>query len=62
MKGLLLKGKQVSSLPPPLQKHKKHDLKKCTPPVWPGSWILSSSVFCLYQNEGGNIDKIDIYI
>ena len=53
MKGSLLKGKQISSLPLRLLKHKKYDLKKSIPPIWQGTWISSSPLFCLYQNEGG---------
>ena len=53
MKGSLLKGKQISSLPLRLLKHKKYDLKKSIPPIWQGTWISSSPLFCFYQNEGG---------
>ena len=52
--GLLLKGKQISSLQLPLQKHKMYDLKKSIPPIQWGSWISSSPIFCLYQNEEGS--------
>ena len=53
MKGSLLKGKQISSLPLCLQKHKKYDLKKSIPPIWQGIWISYSLLICLYQNEVG---------
>ena len=57
MKVLLLKGKHLSSLPLHLQKHKKYGLKNSIPSIWQGSWILSSLLFSLYQNEGGGIGK-----
>ena len=63
MKVLLLKGKHLSSLPLHLQKHKKYGLKNSIPSIWQGSWILSSLLFSLYQNEGGGVlVKINIQL
>ena len=62
MKCSLVKGKQISLLPLCLQKHKKYDPKKFIPPLQRDSSILSSLLFCLNQNEGGILIKIDIYI
>ena len=57
IKGSLLKDRLMSSLPLFLQKYKKYDLRKSIPPILQGSWILSLLLFCLYRNEGRNIDK-----
>ena len=45
-------GKKISSLQPHLKKYKNYDLKKYIPSMQPGSWISSSPLFCLDQNEG----------
>ena len=54
MKGSLLKGKEISSLPLRLHEHKRYGVKKFILPICQGSWISRRHCFfCLYQCDGG---------